>query len=152
MLDSRIGQAAVMTAAIGMVFGMALAPLPNITSKYILADLFDEIDFHYDRHQAAVEATEIVSSPYKPKFKASTYQVTNPVDNPSNCNNTQGDYFQFEKEVFGSDDCQIPTDTPNAYSYSARTYNPQTTDTPARISFYETDENRSNSMYIQLGD
>mgnify|MGYP000037494644 CR=1 FL=1 len=163
MMVGRVGTTELAAASfansvfiIGMVFGMALAPLPNLTSKYILADVFDEIDFHYDTHQAAVEAVEIASNPYKPKFSVSTAQIQSAVDNPSDCNNTEGDYFQFEERVFSSHNCQIPSTSTNAYAYGyayrGSPYNPQTTDNPARISFYEEDEQNPNSMFIELGD
>lgn len=157
MLDSRIGQAAVMTAAIGMVFGMALAPLPNLTSKFILEDLLDDIDFHYDRHQAAVEATKIASSTFRPKYKVSQIQIQAAIDNPATCNNSEGDYFQFEKSVFSSNDCVEPAETSESHYYAGSpSYSPQTTDKPPRISFYvgrasDSSFEGQNSMYIKLG-
>lgn len=159
MLDSRIGQAAVMTAAIGMVFGMALTPIPNVTSKFILEDVLNQMDFHYDRHQAAVEATMIASSTFKPKFEVSQVQIQAAVDNPADCNNTEGDYFQFEKRIFSSNNCK-EADSYSAYpgyAYSgSATYRPQQTDNPARISFYVRDATPEsyegqNSMNIVLG-
>lgn len=154
MLKSRVAQAGVMVGVMGLLFGMVLAPIPNVASEYILEGVLQDMDFHYDRHQAAFEAYQITASDRSPNFLVNDYSVQAAVDNPSDCENDEGDYFQFENSILDNGDCREVTGTEYSsgyYSAGGMAYQQQITDTPPRISFYVEDEG-PNSMYIELGD
>lgn len=153
MLDTRIAQTGVMVGVMGLLFGMMLAPVPNVASEYILGGILEDMNFHYNRHQAAFEAYQLTSSPYGPNYLVNDYEISYAVDNPDECENTQGDYFQFGSSILENHNCVEGTSTSYSYGYygTGMTYQQDITDSPPRISFYVEGES-PNSMYIELGE
>lgn len=153
MLKSRIGQAGVMVGVMGLLFGMVLAPIPNVASEYVLQGVLDDMEFHYNRHQAAFEAYQLTASETDPNFLLEDYIIQGAIDNPSECENNEGDYFQFGKSILDDGSCLEASAQYRHGYYSAggMTYQSQITDSPPRISFYVKGEG-PNSVYIELGD
>lgn len=152
MLKSRTAQAGVMVGVMGLIFGMALYPIPNLASEYILGSVISDMEFHYDRHQAAFESYKTVNSGYGPNFLVSEWRVASAVDNPEECENNQGDFIQFERSILDNHNCVETPDTTYSYGYygtGGAAYTPDTTDSPPRISFYVREEDQ-NSMYMEL--
>lgn len=154
MLKSRIAQAGVMVGVMGLLFGMVIAPIPNVASEYVLGGVLEDMDFHYDRHQAAFEAYQIVASDRDPNFLVQDYEIQSAVDNPSDCENNEEAYFQFENSILDNGNCMEISGTQYRYGYYAgggMAYQQDITDSPPRISFY-VEGDGPNSMYIELGD
>ncbi|WP_414837883.1 hypothetical protein ACK3SF_00555 [Candidatus Nanosalina sp. VS9-1] len=153
MLDNRIAQAGVMVGVMGLLFGMVLAPIPNVASEYVLQGILGDMTFHYGRHQAAFEAYQITASPSNPNYLVEDYVIQTAVDNPSDCENSRGDYFQFERSVLDDGNCVETPDTAYTYGYygTGAAYQQEITDTPPRISFYVRDDG-PNSMNLELSE
>lgn len=155
MLKNRYAQAGVMVGVMGLMFGMALAPIPNVTSEYVLGDILSNMEFHYDRHQAAVEAYKLINDRDGPNFLLDAENINSVVDS-SDCENSDEDYFQFgySNPIFGSTACQEGPDTEYStgmYVGGGSVYQPSQTNSPPRISFFVREE-RQSSVYVELSD
>lgn len=149
MLESRAAQTGVMVGVMGLTFGMILAPVPNAASEYVLGMVLEDMQQHYDQHQAAVDGFKITTSTTRPHFLVNEFQVESAVDNPSECENDEGHLFRFEESVLSDHNC-VEIDYHYTYGlYGAPAYIPSTANTPPRISFY-VDEEGQNSMYINI--
>lgn len=59
----RKAQTEVMIAALGMVFGLMLAPIPNLASEAFLSGILDQMDVHAARQDAGIDTVQITSPP-----------------------------------------------------------------------------------------
>lgn len=151
MLESRAAQAGVMVGVMGLTFGMILAPIPEAASEYILESVLDDMQQHYDHHQAAVDGFKITTRTNNPHFLPYDFNVRSAVDNPDDCTNDEGDLFRFEESIFDDHNCvEIDYRYHGGMYYGAPAYVPSTMDSPPRISFYVY-EDTQNSMYINIG-
>ncbi|NMJ76915.1 hypothetical protein GLU64_00680 [Nanohaloarchaea archaeon] len=64
----RKAQTEVMVAALGMVFGLMLAPIPNLASEFVLSGILDQMDWHASRQDAGIDAVRITSE-WGPQYK-----------------------------------------------------------------------------------
>ncbi len=151
MLKSRAAQTGVLVGAMGITFGMILAPVPEAASEYVLESVLEDMQFHQDQHQSAVEGFKITTRGGDPHFLVREFRIQNAVTNPEDCENDEGHRFQFESSILDDGLCVGPGEYQSPYMGYAAYRAPSTVDTPPRISFYVKNE-QQNSMYIEIGD
>ena len=145
----RVGQAALLYGAGGLIFGLIFAPLPNIASNYVLSGVLDQMDGYYSQHQSAVEGFKMTVNTSGPNYYITEDHITDEIDTGP-CNNTNNFETRFTGDIFS--DCSQNHNTggsgyPNTYSM----YNnlPAITGYP-RISFYNvnSDQGGLNTLMV----
>lgn len=147
----RKAQVGVMVAAGGMIFGLMIAPIPNVASEYVLGNVLGQMEYHVSRQEALLDGVQITSGSYFPNFHPTESYVEAKMQS-GNCNTTLNPggnrILRFDDSISGVSGCRLSTST---YTYSTyqtgNTIRQQKADmnNPPKISFYPNKYDPSSS-------